>query len=379
MANNDDWDIDDVDENGEPEEEEEEEEAPEYDDDEYDDELDDDTPDEVKNFNPADHVKIINRGNPAGKFLMKLILIITLIALIVTPFIIPQKMPTPIRKFVYKTEDCVKTGVNYTVYYAKFAFSKFVGTNLDAKLPKKTNFAQKNENINQNVKPKEEAPISPASIDKNEEISEKEIEVETNIEKTEEPKEAPQQNYANTNTTTSTKVFNLSGSGRLKDLNTTAKIRPELKKMLIQNDIYTFDQLPKIRPFLKEFIFAWTNGRTEDEVSEIIDADYKKFETKKMVEILTFTTFKRAGLVPSYNTNYVEQSPSDISSTFYVNLAPIVENISDIAEKIKYVEPCSTFLIKRCKGDENCLVSWDLLIEMLGLSEQKDNLKKFAE
>ena len=100
------------------------------------------------------------------------------------------------------------------------------------------------------------------------------------------------------------------------------------------------------------------------------------FENQVLVELLPFTTFKRAKLTPSYDANLIKETPNDAASTLFMYLKPIVDEQETTQEKLSFVEPVSAFLLYRCGRDADCLVSWDLLIDMLDLSDSKELLKK---
>ncbi len=170
--------------------------------------------------------------------------------------------------------------------------------------------------------------------------------------------------------------FNLRGYGKVPDLLTAIASNPSLKDTLLKADVYTFEQLPKLRPFIRSFILQWAQADSPEAVEALTGVPFKTFENQVLVELLPFTTFKRAKLTPSYDANLIKETPNDAASTLFMYLKPIVDEQETTQEKLSFVEPVSAFLLYRCGRDADCLVSWDLLIDMLDLSDSKELLKK---
>ncbi|HBO59003.1 MAG TPA: hypothetical protein DD624_03740 [Alphaproteobacteria bacterium] len=173
------------------------------------------------------------------------------------------------------------------------------------------------------------------------------------------------------------KRFNLRGYGKIPDLLTAIAGNPSLKDTLLKADVYTFEQLPKLRPFVQSFILQWAQADSPEAIEQLAGVPFKTFENQVLVELLPFTTFRRAKLTPSYDANLIKETPTDAASTLFMYLKPIVDEQQTTQEKLAFVEPVSTFLLYRCGRDADCLASWDLLLDMLDLSDYKDQLKQW--
>ncbi|MCQ2966547.1 MAG: hypothetical protein MJ250_07430 [Alphaproteobacteria bacterium] len=176
------------------------------------------------------------------------------------------------------------------------------------------------------------------------------------------------------NQQSSQKSFNLPKRGKLIDFRTAVQKDPALKDFLINADVYSFKKLNEFRPFVQSLIKKWAQSEDIAEIEKIIEMNFETFTTLTEVNLLPFTTLKKIGLTPSYDLNLVKENAHEISSAFYINLQPILDNIKDIDEKIDYVEPLSDFLIYHCARKQQCMMEWETLIELLGLSEYKNEL-----
>lgn len=193
----------------------------------------------------------------------------------------------------------------------------------------------------------------------------------------------PAQQPAETNTETTPAArqaqqnrFNLRGAGKIPDLLTAVSQNPSLRDTLLKADVYTFESLPRLRPFIRSFILQWANVETPAEAEALAGMPFSAFENQVLVDLLPFTTLKRAGLTPSFDGNLIKESPEEASGSLFMYLKPIVDTKETADEKLEVVEPVSTFLLYRCGHQKECLESWDLLIDMLELSEFKERLRQ---
>ncbi len=170
--------------------------------------------------------------------------------------------------------------------------------------------------------------------------------------------------------------FNLRGAGKIPDLLTAVSQNPSLRDALLKADVYTFESLPRLRPFIRSFILQWANAKTPAEVEALAGMPFSAFENQVLVDLLPFTTLRRAGLTPSFDGNLIKESPEEASGSLFMYLKPIVDTKETADEKLEVVEPVSTFLLYRCGQRQECLESWDLLIDMLELSEFKERLRQ---
>lgn len=176
------------------------------------------------------------------------------------------------------------------------------------------------------------------------------------------------------NQQSSQKSFNLQGRGKLPDFKTAMQKDPTLKDFLVNADVYSFEKLNKFRPFVQNLIKKWAQSENIDEIEKIIEMNFDTFTTIIEVNLLPFTTLKKVGLTPSYDSNLIKENAHEASSIFYMNLQPILEHINDIDTKLDYIEPLSDFLIYHCARKHQCMIEWETLIELLGLSEYKKDL-----
>lgn len=170
--------------------------------------------------------------------------------------------------------------------------------------------------------------------------------------------------------------FNLRGAGQIPDLLTAISQRPQLREALLKADVYTFESLPRLRPFIRSFILQWANVATTGEAAALAGMPFSDFENRVLIDLLPFTTLRRAGLTPSYDGTLIKESPEEAAASLFMYLKPIVDAKTTDNEKLAVVEPVSTFLLYRCENRKECLESWDLLIDMLELSDFKERLRQ---
>lgn len=170
--------------------------------------------------------------------------------------------------------------------------------------------------------------------------------------------------------------FNLRGAGQIPDLLTAISQRPQLREALLKADVYTFESLPRLRPFIRSFILQWANVATTGEAAALAGMPFSDFENRVLIDLLPFTTLRRAGLTPSYDGTLIKESPEEAAASLFMYLKPIVDSKTTDNEKLAVVEPVSTFLLYRCGNRKECLESWDLLIDMLELSDFKERLRQ---
>lgn len=188
--------------------------------------------------------------------------------------------------------------------------------------------------------------------------------------------EQPQKTEAEAPQQTRQHRFNLRGAGQIPDLLTAVSQRPQLRDALLKADVYTFESLPRLRPFIRSFILQWANVATTSEAAALAGMPFDAFENQVLVDLLPFTTLKRAGLTPSYDGNLIKESPEEAAGSLFMYLKPIVDAQQTDDEKLAVVEPVSTFLLYRCGHQKECLESWDLMIDMLELSDFKERLRQ---
>lgn len=170
--------------------------------------------------------------------------------------------------------------------------------------------------------------------------------------------------------------FNLSGAGDLPDLQTAMKTNPALKEALLKDkSVYTLERLWELESFVQKFVLMWAGTDSEQVVENKVKMSYATFVRRTMTELLPFTTFKTIGLTPSYDINYVKESPTEAIGKFYQALSPVLAE--QTTEKgIETLRPVVRFMKYRCGRDKECTESLEMMIQMLGYDDKKDELMK---
>ncbi len=92
-------------------------------------------------------------------------------------------------------------------------------------------------------------------------------------------------------------------------------------------------------------------------------------------DMLAQSVLKNAGIKSSYFENAgklsFETSTLQIMADLYPLLGKVLAAKPDMKDKLKMIEPVSSFLLRSCGADMECLASYDLLMESLGFSAKE--------
>ena len=172
----------------------------------------------------------------------------------------------------------------------------------------------------------------------------------------------------------------LRGAGVLPDFSTAAKRNPSLNGYLSAAEKTTFKTLDGFRPMVENMIADWAGEKDRKKIEELTGVSYRRFYDYTAASLISQTVLEReAGLSPVRSSKMVEQTALQAMAAVYTPLREAISGKATVREQLKIVEPVSTFLLYLCGGDTECLVSWDLLIDMLGLKKYAPVLEKAPE
>ena len=171
----------------------------------------------------------------------------------------------------------------------------------------------------------------------------------------------------------------LRGAGILPDFSTAAKRNPSLNGYLTSAEKTTFQTLGGFRPMVESMIADWAGEKDRKKIEELIGVSYRSFYNYTAASLLSQTVLKQAGLTPVRSPKMVEQDAVKAMAVVYTPLREAISAKTTVREQLKIIEPVSTFLLYLCGGDSECLVSWDLLIDMLGMKKYAAVLEKSPE
>ena len=171
----------------------------------------------------------------------------------------------------------------------------------------------------------------------------------------------------------------LNGAGTLPDFSTVAKHKTALNFYLIEAEKIRFETLDTYHNLLKNMINDWTGETEPEKIEQIINMPYTQFFTQTSVSLLSQTVLKQIGLTPTGNARIVSQDPIQVMASVYPHLKKAMSEKTTVRDQLKTIEPISSFLIHICRGSVECLASWDLLIDMLGVKKYAQILEKSPE
>ena len=171
----------------------------------------------------------------------------------------------------------------------------------------------------------------------------------------------------------------LDGSGTLPDFTEAAEKRPALNSYLTSAEKITFETLNTHHELVTNMIADWAEETDEEKIAEIVQMPYTKFFYKTSASLLAQTLLKNAGLTPVASDHLLIQSPIQTMAIVYPLLKEAMATKTTVQEQIRTIEPVSSFLIYVCRDDSECMASWDLLIDMLGVKQFAKRLEKAPE
>ena len=174
-------------------------------------------------------------------------------------------------------------------------------------------------------------------------------------------------------------TITLNGSGVLPDFTTAAKQKPSLNAYLAAANKITFETLDTYHFLVKNMIADWAGESDEQKISEMVQMPYKDFFNKTSASLLSQTLLIQAGVTPINNDQLVVQPPVQVMASLYPLMKSAMAGKTTIPAQLQTIEPVSSFLIYICHDDLECMASWDLLIDMLGIKQFSKRLEKAPE
>ena len=187
------------------------------------------------------------------------------------------------------------------------------------------------------------------------------------------PRTVPQQQVQ------SAPVIILNGSGVLPDFTTAAKQKPSLNAYLVTANKITFETLDTYHSLVKNMIADWAGETDEQKISEMVQMPYKSFFNKTSAALLSQTLLAQTGLTPVNNDQLIVQPPVQAMAILYPLMKSAMAVKPTVPAQLQTIEPVSSFLIYICHDDLECMASWDLLIDMLGIKQFSKRLEKAPE
>lgn len=174
-------------------------------------------------------------------------------------------------------------------------------------------------------------------------------------------------------------VLTLRGAGSLPDFATAAKLNPDLYDYADALHRLRFETLDKHHDLVRRMIASWTRESAPEKIESLTGVPYKTFFNRISARVLSQTVLPKVGLTPTADDAMIAQDPVQIMATVYPYMKVAIANKTTARGVLGSVEPVSSFLLHVCRDDTECLGSWDLLIDMLGLGKYASLLEKYPE
>lgn len=174
-------------------------------------------------------------------------------------------------------------------------------------------------------------------------------------------------------------VLALRGAGSLPDFATAAKLNPDLYDYADALHRLRFETLDEHHNLVRRMIASWTRESAPEKIEALTGVPYKTFFNRVSARVLSQTVLPKAGLTPTAGDAMIAQDPVQIMATVYPYMKIAIANKTTARGVLGSVEPVSSFLLHVCRDDTECLGSWDLLIDMLGLGKYASLLEKYPE
>lgn len=108
---------------------------------------------------------------------------------------------------------------------------------------------------------------------------------------------------------------------------------------------------------------------------EGVAEQWRKLTEEIVYELLAQSVLKNAGIMTHYFERSgkisFETSTLQVMADMYPLLEKLLASKPKMKDKMKMIEPVSSFLLRACGSDMECLASYDLLMESLGFSAQE--------
>lgn len=102
--------------------------------------------------------------------------------------------------------------------------------------------------------------------------------------------------------------------------------------------------------------------------------EWNKFSNEIFFDVFAQSILKNSGVKSVYFENAGKVSFEESTLQIMADLYPLLEKILSAKpnkkEKMKMIEPVSSFLLKSCGSDMECLASYDMLMETLGFTPE---------
>lgn len=170
--------------------------------------------------------------------------------------------------------------------------------------------------------------------------------------------------------------LNLRGAGSIPDFITASARNPSLRIYVTRANGLRFGNLDGFRNMIDSLIYDWTGAPDDAALEEMAGMPFSEFYDRTAFHILSRTVLVQAGLTPSGDENLIEEKPVQVMAAVYPLLKSAISNKQTVRAQLKTVEPVSSFLLHFCNNEIECLASWDLLIDMLGLKQYSQILER---
>ena len=171
----------------------------------------------------------------------------------------------------------------------------------------------------------------------------------------------------------------LNGAGLLPDFTTAAKKKPSLNAYTADANKMIFETLNTYHKLVKDMIAEWAEETDEQKIAEIVQMPYKQFFAKTSASLLSQTLLRKSGLTPVNTDQMISESPIQAMAFLYSFLRNAMLTKESVPEQIRTIEPVTSFLLYVCHDDSECLGSWDLLLDMLGVKQFAKRLELAPE
>lgn len=170
--------------------------------------------------------------------------------------------------------------------------------------------------------------------------------------------------------------LSIRGAGTVPDFIAASARNPSLRIYVTRANGLRFGNLDGFRDMVDNMIFDWTGAPDEAALEEMTGMPFGDFYNRVAFAILSRTVLIQAGLTPSGDENLIEEKPVQAMAAVYPLLKSAISNKPTVRAQLKTVEPVSSFLLHFCNNEIECLASWDLLIDMLGLKQYSQILER---
>ncbi|MGN0905482.1 MAG: hypothetical protein ACI4PW_10050 [Alphaproteobacteria bacterium] len=185
----------------------------------------------------------------------------------------------------------------------------------------------------------------------------------------------------------------LNGEGEVPDLLSAVRRNETLKKKVQELNDMPAARMAGFRSAVEEIVFLWTRtnslpdgpglsarktavlartGRLPASEEEALKA-WNNYIGGISFDLFAQIFAEQSGVPVSYDKNnghaVILEGPIKTMALLFPKVNAAVESQASEAGKLQAIEPASSFFLRLCRGDIECLASYDVLIEALGLKE----------